>query len=109
MHRVLERRGDAEIPAAAANRPEEIRILVRRRAHDAARRTTAVETGQLDGRGITRGEKDVGAVRSTLTLEDRRIGLAAIRREVEPGDTVLAGGVEARVVPLPFRLEELDP
>ncbi|MEO7986499.1 MAG: hypothetical protein ABI766_08185 [Gemmatimonadales bacterium] len=67
------------------------------------------ETGQLDGRGITRGEKDVGAVRSTLTLEDRRIGLAAIRREVEPGDTVLAGGVEARVVPLPFRLEELDP
>ena len=63
------------------------------------------ETGQLDGRGITRGEKDVGTVRSTLTLEDRRIGLAAIRREVEPGDTVLAGGVggKGRLPALPPR------
>ena len=34
------------------------------------------ETEPLDGRDVTRGEKDVGAVRSTLTLEDRRIGLA---------------------------------
>ena len=37
------------------------------------------------------------------------MGLAESRREVEPGDTVLAGGVEARVVSLNFRLEELDP
>jgi hypothetical protein len=57
---------------------------------------------------VTHGPKDVGGVRSTLTLEDRRVGLGIIRREVESGDVVMAGGVEARVVALPFAPEELD-
>ncbi len=65
-------------------------------------------TQPLAGRGVVYGEKDVGAVRSTLTLEDRRLGLGIIRREVEPGRTVLAGGAEAKVVSLPFGAEELD-
>ncbi len=39
----------------------------------------------LDGRGVTHREKEVGAVRSTLALEDRRLGLGLVRREVEPG------------------------
>lgn len=65
-------------------------------------------TPPLAGRGVSHGQKEVGAVRSTLTLEDRRVGLGTIRREVEPGDMVLAGGAEARVVALPFAVEELD-
>jgi folate-binding protein YgfZ len=65
-------------------------------------------TPLLAGRGVVYGEKDVGAVRSTLTLEDRRLGLGIIRREVEPGRMVLAGGAEAKVVALPFGAEELD-
>jgi folate-binding protein YgfZ len=65
-------------------------------------------TRPLEGRGVTLGEKEVGSVRSTLTLEDRRLGLGTIRREVEPGDVVTAGGAEAKVVALPFGPEELD-
>jgi folate-binding protein YgfZ len=65
-------------------------------------------TASLAGRGVTHGPKEVGGVRSTLTLEDRRVGLGTIRREVELGDVVMAGGVEARVVALPFAPEELD-
>jgi folate-binding protein YgfZ len=65
-------------------------------------------TPPLEGRGVVLGEKEVGAVRSTLTLEDRRLGLGIIRREVEPGRLVVAGGAEAKVVTLPFGVEELD-
>jgi folate-binding protein YgfZ len=65
-------------------------------------------TPPMAGRGVVHGEKDVGAVRSTLTLEDRRLGLGTIRREVAPGDVVLASGAEATVVTLPFGAEELD-
>ena len=46
--------------------------------------------------------KEVGTIRSTLTLPTRRLGLAPIRREVAPGDTVIAGGHAATVVSLPF-------
>jgi folate-binding protein YgfZ len=53
-------------------------------------------------RTITAGGKEVGTVRSTLALPDRRLGLAPIRREVALGDPVIAGGVAATVVPLPF-------
>ncbi|MEP7324841.1 MAG: hypothetical protein ABI836_02735 [Gemmatimonadota bacterium] len=56
----------------------------------------------LNDRGIMSGEKEVGTVRSTLTLPDRRLGLAPVRREVALGDQVTAGGVAATVVPLPF-------
>lgn len=46
--------------------------------------------------------KEVGTVRSTLLLPNRRFGLAPIRREVSTGDTVIAGGHAATVVSLPF-------
>ena len=62
----------------------------------------------LDGRLVLFGEKDVGSVRSTLTLEDRVLGLGLLRREVSPGETVTAGGRRARVVSLPFGADEVD-
>jgi folate-binding protein YgfZ len=48
------------------------------------------------------GEKEVGSVRSTLSLPTGRIGLALVRREVETGQVVTAGGLPATVVSLPF-------
>jgi hypothetical protein len=36
------------------------------------------------------------------------LGLAILRREVEPGTEVMAGGRGAKVVSLPFGGEELD-
>ena len=62
----------------------------------------------LDDRGITRDGKEVGSVRSTLELDDRVLGLVMIRREVGPGDVVLAGGMEATVLGLPFGAADLD-
>jgi folate-binding protein YgfZ len=53
-------------------------------------------------RAIFSGDREVGTVRSTLVLPDRRLGLTPVRREVGLGDQVVAGGVLATVVPLPF-------
>ncbi|MDQ3223131.1 MAG: hypothetical protein M3Q75_06640 [Gemmatimonadota bacterium] len=47
-------------------------------------------------------------MRSTLSLDDRAIGLGVIRREVGVGDELLAGGQPATVVALPFGPEDLD-
>jgi folate-binding protein YgfZ len=66
------------------------------------------EAEPLDGRAVVHGEKDVGSVRSTLTLEDRMLGLGLLRREVGPGETVVAGGRRATVVALPFGADEVD-
>ncbi len=66
------------------------------------------EPGIPEGRSVLAGEKEVGTVRSTLTVGERTLGLAIVRREVEPGDDVVAGGRGARVVRLPFGGEELD-
>ena len=46
--------------------------------------------------------KEVGTVRSTLSLPGRRLGLAPLRREVVTGESVIAGGTAANVVNLPF-------
>jgi hypothetical protein len=46
-------------------------------------------------------------VRSVLASDGLRVGLALVRREVETGTLVLAGGATARVVPLPFEPDEL--
>lgn len=51
---------------------------------------------------ILLGEKEVGSVRSTLSLPTGRLALALIRREVETGQVVTAGGMPATVVALPF-------
>jgi folate-binding protein YgfZ len=66
------------------------------------------EPGAPEGRSVVVGEKEVGTVRSTLTVEGRTVGLAIVRREVEPGLEVVAGGRGAKVVRLPFRGEELN-
>ena len=46
--------------------------------------------------------KEVGTIRSTLTLPGRRLGLSLLRREVVVGESVIAGGAAANVVSLPF-------
>jgi folate-binding protein YgfZ len=66
------------------------------------------EAAPLDGRSVVYGDKDVGSVRSTLTLEDRVLGLGVLRREVSPGEMVTAGGRRAKVVALPFGVDEVD-
>jgi folate-binding protein YgfZ len=62
----------------------------------------------LQTRSIQKGEREVGSVRSTLSLDDRAIGLGLIRREVGVGEELVAGGQPATVVALPFRTEDLD-
>ena len=62
----------------------------------------------LENRAIRKGEREVGSVRSTLSLEDRSIGLGLIRREVSVGDELVAGGEPATVVALPFGPDDLD-
>lgn len=56
----------------------------------------------LTGLAIEVDGREVGTIRSILDLPDRRLALAPIRREVEPGTLVTAGGQPARVVALPF-------
>jgi folate-binding protein YgfZ len=55
----------------------------------------AGERVELDG-------KDVGRIGTTVNATGRRIGLALVRREVADGARVVAGGIPATVVPLPF-------
>jgi folate-binding protein YgfZ len=59
------------------------------------------------GDELSVGGKPVGAVRSVLASDGLRVGLALVRREVETGALVLAGGATARVVALPFEPDEL--
>lgn len=61
-----------------------------------------VDDAVLEGDEIRRGEKAVGTVRSTMVLDGRRVGLGIVRREVELGSDVVAGGRPARVVALPL-------
>lgn len=65
-------------------------------------------TAPLGGTGIMWRDKDVGAVRSTLALSDRMLGLGIVRREVATGEEVEAGGRTARIVALPFAPQELE-
>lgn len=62
----------------------------------------------LESRTIHKGEREVGSIRSTLSLEDRAIGLGLIRREVGVGEELMAGGQPATVVALPFGPDDLD-
>ncbi len=64
--------------------------------------------GAPDSRTVLAGGKEVGTVRSTLTLEDRTLGLALLRREVGPGEPLVAGGRRAVVARLPFGPESLE-
>ena len=53
-------------------------------------------------RGLKAADKEVGRLATALILEDRVLGLALVRREVENGAVIRAGERQARVVPLPF-------
>jgi folate-binding protein YgfZ len=48
------------------------------------------------------GDKEVGRLATALILEDRVLGLALVRREVENGAVLRAGERVARVAPLPL-------
>lgn len=61
-----------------------------------------VGTPPLGSRTVFLETREVGTVRSTLTLPGRRLGLCPLRREVKLGDVVMAGDAPATVVPLPF-------
>lgn len=57
---------------------------------------------QPTGTEVTSGGKTVGRVTSVLALGDRLVGLAILRREIEPGTEVQAGEGPAHVTGLPF-------
>lgn len=57
---------------------------------------------QPAGSAVTLEGREVGLVRSVLDLPSRGLALATIRREVEAGTRVVAGGHEATVAALPF-------
>ncbi|MEO8226861.1 MAG: hypothetical protein ABI637_05480 [Gemmatimonadota bacterium] len=61
-----------------------------------------------DGNVVMRAGKESGTVRSTLVLDDRVLGLAVLRREVQNGDIVEAGGRQATVVALPFAAPDVE-
>jgi folate-binding protein YgfZ len=60
--------------------------------------------GALAERTLSACDKEVGGIKSALLLDDRVLGLALLRREVEPGARLKAGAREVRVVPLPFAM-----
>lgn len=57
---------------------------------------------------VLKDGKTVGAISSTLLLDDRALALASLRRETAIGDTVDAGGRLATVVALPFSPGDVD-
>ena len=59
-------------------------------------------TAPLTDNRVMLAEKEVGSVRSVLSLPTGQVALALIRREVETGQVVTAGGLPAAVVSLPF-------
>ena len=52
--------------------------------------------------------RDGGTVTSCLRLGGKAFGLGLVRREIEPGATVVAAGAAARVVALPFAASLTD-
>jgi folate-binding protein YgfZ len=84
------------------------RIHFRGHTNRELRGLTWQEPGAPDGRAVVARQKEVGTIRSTLTVDGHTVGLALVRREVEPGSDVIAGGRGATVVKLPFGGDELD-
>jgi folate-binding protein YgfZ len=62
----------------------------------------------LTGTTVTTEDRAVGEIGSVVETPHRRIGLAVLRREVEPGTPVTAGGRPAVVALLPFAAERLS-
>ena len=57
---------------------------------------------------VLAGEKQVGRVASVLSLPDRVLGLAILRRELQPGKRVTVGGAGAMVTELPFTTTDIE-
>ena len=78
------------------------RVHFRGRTQREVRGLDWLDLQPLEGAEIHGVDRQLGEVHSVLILPDRRIGLGTIRREADIGDSVLAGGREAKVTPLPF-------
>jgi folate-binding protein YgfZ len=78
------------------------RVHFRGKTQNELRGLDWIDLGPLDGADIANKNRTLGQVHSVLILPDRRIGLGMVRREVDIGDTVIAGGREATIAPLPF-------
>ncbi len=78
------------------------RIHFRGRTQRVLRGLDWLDLQPLEGTEVRNADRALGQVHSVLALTDRRLGLAMVRREADLGDAVLAGGREARIVPLPF-------
>lgn len=78
------------------------RVHFRGRTQKELRGLDWIDLRPLDGSDIANGDRVLGQVHSVLVLPDRRIGLGMVRREADIGDTVIAGGREATIAPLPF-------
>jgi folate-binding protein YgfZ len=57
---------------------------------------------------VLAGDKKIGRVSSVLTLPDHTLGLAILRRELQPGNRVTAGGSAAVVLGLPFGPADIE-
>jgi len=78
------------------------RVHFRGRTQKELRGLDWMDLQPLDGTDIANGDRALGQVHSVLVLPDRRLGLGMVRREADIGDTVIAGGREATIAPLPF-------
>jgi folate-binding protein YgfZ len=78
------------------------RVHFRGRTQREVRGLDWLDLQPLEGNEIHGADRLLGEVHSVLILPDRRIGLGTVRREANIGDSVLAGGREAKVTALPF-------
>lgn len=78
------------------------RVHFRGHVNRVLRGLTWDEIPPLDDSSVRRGAARVGRVTSVVRLDTLAAGLAVLKRDVEPGMTVTAGGREALVEPLPF-------
>jgi hypothetical protein len=78
------------------------RIQFRGQVNRTLRGVIFEDAGAIDDRAIRTEEKPVGMVRSALLLDQRVVALAMIRREIETGASLSAGGRGLRVMELPL-------
>jgi folate-binding protein YgfZ len=63
---------------------------------------------RLEGHAITRDEKEIGIIHSTLRLPDRTLALGMARTTVHVGDHVVVDDQEATIVPIPFQAADIE-
>lgn len=85
------------------------RLHFRGHANRVLRGLTWADGSSPDAPEVMAAERQVGTIRTLCHVETQSIGLALLRREVQPGDEVVAGGAAARVIELPFDLHAIVP